>query len=637
MTQNNEQWEQHALTLLEEYGKAFHTYVCDGRTIGRIPESADSVIWVPQSSLRDQAAMVEEAARRQLPIVLVCSNAMEGALALAADAEPGDQALGGYVTDGLDQWMADHGFMLEKCDVTLPVREECAVKSENAVPREMDRISDMDILDQMTVYDRDGDSRVRRAMKSMLMTAPFTAAPQLIRLYIPVMYSYKRPFLSVIIRTMGTRMDMLREAFLCLNAQKDPDMEVLVMAHKVDAEKKSGLDALIREQGKALREKIRLYVVPDGGRAHPINEGLCRARGAYFSVYDDDDLLFDSWVESFREGAAAAPGRVLHQYAVGQEWTIHMCNGQMYPMSVSGYSPLFCADFDMLSQASYNRCPLMSLAFPTRVYQQLGQQFDETLDVCEDWEYLMRLSNFLGVKDIRRVGAIYRIWQTQDNSHAANSEMKWRATEKRIMESLSERPVLMPPQWLSGYRDMDQVYKRMVKKDAYLLDTVLYLDQGSGFDEMQALHEKESIFMEEVSLTFLLPEGKTWALRWDPVVRGSILLERLEIKAFDAEEKEVKLEKTYCNGREVQIPARHSLEQERTGLFFDTEDPQMIYRVLGNTEIRKVLINCRLQERFSSEEFALYRGTGLEAVRQKLSHRSAETMHRIRRKLHRDY
>ena len=100
---------------------------------------------------------------------------------------------------------------------------------------------------------------------------------------------------------------------------------------------------------------------------------------------------------------------------------------------------------------------------------------------------------------------------------------------------------------------------------------------------------------------------------------------------------EVKLEKTYCNGREVQIPARHSLEQERTGLFFDTEDPQMIYRVLGDTEIRKVLINCRLQERFSSEEFALYRGTGLEAVRQKLSHRSAETMHRIRRKLHRDY
>ena len=44
------------------------------------------------------------------------------------------------------------------------------------------------------------------------------------------------PFLSVVMRTQGKRIEMLREAVLCLWAQTCQDFEVLIMGHNLDGE-----------------------------------------------------------------------------------------------------------------------------------------------------------------------------------------------------------------------------------------------------------------------------------------------------------------------------------------------------------------------------------------------------------------
>ena len=628
--------------LLQEYGTAAHTYVWDGKTIGILPERVDSVLMDLTDGICPDRTLLQQAAEQGLPVVVIARNAMEGAMHWIRAMEtayaglPQCDSFHGFLTEQLDVLMEEAGFYLEKADVSIPALSTHHPELKNQPARRMDTVDDMRLLDQMSVYDEDRESRVG-ILAETILNGEWTAVPQLIRLYVPETARTTRPFLSVVIRTMGKRIGPLRDALLCLAAQSMDDFEIVLVGHKTGAAEEQAIHALIREQMPSLQRKIRYYRVADGGRSHPINAGLERVRGRYFSVFDDDDLLFDNWVANFHEAAEVSPCRVLHQYAVGQEWTMYERNGESYPVSISAYNNLFCADFDMLSQQSYNRCPLMSLAFPVSFYQQIGQKFNETLDVCEDWEYLMRLSNLFGVRDIAKVGAIYRIWKTDDNSHAVNSESTWRQTEKRIMDSLESTPVIMPTRWLKGYVDMDTVYKKMVKRDAYLLDTVLYTDNGSGFQETTAIHYKEHMFLGKLDLQFDMNKSFLRAVRWDPVVEGTVLLVQPEVTAVDDEGNEVHLELIHTNGIPVTTMCRLSTDEPREALFFDTMDPKMIYRVDSGKPIARIRITGLLQERFRSDELEYYRGRGWSAACQRMKNETQETLYRIKNRLKKSY
>ena len=126
----------------------------------------------------------------------------------------------------------------------------------------------------------------------------------------------ERPFLSVIIRTQGRRPEELREALTCLNAQSDPDFEVLLIGHKLDAEGDKLVSAILGEQAQPFRDKIRFLRLDSGTRATPLNFGFAHARGSYVSFFDDDDLVFENWVEKFHEAAEEHSGAILHAYVV---------------------------------------------------------------------------------------------------------------------------------------------------------------------------------------------------------------------------------------------------------------------------------------------------------------------------------
>ncbi len=59
----------------------------------------------------------------------------------------------------------------------------------------------------------------------------------------------------------------------------------------------------------------------------------------------------------------------------------------------------YCVPYDFLSQFTVNRCPLMTLAFPVRIFQKWGVIFNEELNVMEDWEYFTRTASICGVSD----------------------------------------------------------------------------------------------------------------------------------------------------------------------------------------------------------------------------------------------
>lgn len=258
-------------------------------------------------------------------------------------------------------------------------------------------------------------------------------------------FTGKSPFLSVVIRTQGKRPEMLREALLSLGAQSDDDFEVLLIGHKLNGEQHALVKQILSDLPRKLQDKIRLIKLDHGNRATPLNIGFSCAHGEYISILDDDDLVFDNWVEEFHKASREKQGRILHAYTIAQDWQI--VNTDCGLMGLRASSPLkdiFCKDFVMIKQLEMNVCPLGGLSFPAYAFQELGILFDETLDTTEDWDFLMRTSFVTGVKDIRVPTYFYRLWVNAENSSSVHNEDEWKENYNKIEEKFNSMPVILP-------------------------------------------------------------------------------------------------------------------------------------------------------------------------------------------------
>jgi len=249
------------------------------------------------------------------------------------------------------------------------------------------------------------------------------------------------PFLTILIRTQGKREDGLREALLCVFAQTFTNYEVIIIGHKADSNGKQLIRDILEDQQEEFREKIR-YVELDGGtRTVPLNLGFSLAKGKYISVFDDDDILFDNWAESFYKGFIKFDGQILHSYAFAQKWKKTENIGYR---AESKPIPDYCERFNLVKQLTINKCPLMTLAFPTKMFQKYGVTFNEHLNVMEDWEYFMRLAYIIGVGDIEEPTAIYRFWTNAESSATLHSQEEWDKTFAYVQERISQHGLYFP-------------------------------------------------------------------------------------------------------------------------------------------------------------------------------------------------
>lgn len=238
-----------------------------------------------------------------------------------------------------------------------------------------------------------------------------------------------RPFLTVIIRTVGNRLSALSEAILCLNCQDDMDFEVLIMLHHVDDVNVDKISTIIDSIPPADRERYRLIRVNDGNRATPLNKALEQMKGKYFAVLDDDDLVMGNWVSSFHSNSEEHNGMILHSYAVSQQWSRNLSD---ILRAEGKFNNFYCNSFDWNIQFNSNRCPFMTLAFPSDIVKETGFRFDETLNMTEDWEFLMKVAAVTGVYDIQNCTAIYRKWSNAENSYTMYSKKEWLETAAEI-------------------------------------------------------------------------------------------------------------------------------------------------------------------------------------------------------------
>ena len=389
--------------------------------------------------------------------------------------------------------------------------------------------------------------------------------------YLPIIKNEEKKkglFLSVIIRTQGKREEGLRESLLCLQAQSNQNFEIILIAHKVNNEQEKLIKDILNQQDLEFRAKIRFFKLDEGTRTTPLNFGFAHAWGEYAAVFDDDDILFDNWVESFWECAKNNRGRILHSFAFAQNWkNIEGLGYRAETAPVVNY----CAEFDLLSQLTVNRCPLMTLAFPVNIFQNVGIIFNEKLNVTEDWEYFMRIAFLCGVSDVCEPTAIYRFWENIETSANLHNQEDWTETYHAIQKSFDEYHIILPP------NNIKRIIKMITERnDVSFLNTDgktlsrLYYSKGKAFDACQVISAISKKTFPEFDLWFLF-EQKTnnlTALRFDLSEEGMFLMESIEIVVWftNGEKRVVSLDECVHNGIEY-----------KGSVLFINEDPEIVW------------------------------------------------------------
>lgn len=402
----------------------------------------------------------------------------------------------------------------------------------------------------------------------------------------------QKPFLSIVIRTQGKRVEMLRETFLTLMGQEDMDYEIILIGHKVVEEQKEKLYNVLLEYPSEFLNRTRLIFLDSGNRTSPLNLGFGLAKGEYVVALDDDDIVYANWVSEFHKASKCNPGKTLHAYVLAQKWRIIEAeHGQNALRSIDKPTDIYCKDFSFLYQLKINYCPLMGMAFPRYAFKDMGIVFDETLNTQEDWDFLSRITRITGVCDISVPTALYRLWDNSDNSHAVHDESKWENDYEKVRGSIKEKVALMP------------MKKTMDELDELLDPARLPVQKVKDSDvTYQLFYRKDNDFNEKDSvkvdaapgyfdITYELNMSEIEELRLDPGEQRCILrLETIEIIGDDS-----------C----VQLVPNQIISNaicKENCYYFNARDPQLIWSHDGK-EIKKIrvqgvynVIDCSLDD-----------------------------------------
>ncbi len=348
-------------------------------------------------------------------------------------------------------------------------------------------------------------------------------------------YSENAPFLSVIMRTRGDRPEALAEVLLCLSGQSDLDFEVLIMGHNLSDEGRQSVNSIIADLPDYMEGKVRLVEVTGGNRTTPLSRGFEAAGGRYISILDDDDLVFDNWVEAFHSLEEENSGKIFHAYCASQDWRVSENNeGQRILTSISGFKTVYCSPFEMIEQLSVNRCPTFSLAFPSYVYKVLGIRFDESLTTTEDWDFLMKCAFFCGVCDIPEVTGIYRMWINAESSATLHNDAEWKKNHAYIQDKFSSKPLLIPGAEVKGLTFNADSADR---DNAKIRETMVLIDDGLGFGTHKPLKLEFACNNGAwtVNCTDISKFKGIVAVRLDPVASGTVTLTDFKAELKDAD------------------------------------------------------------------------------------------------------
>jgi hypothetical protein len=267
-----------------------------------------------------------------------------------------------------------------------------------------------------------------------------------------------RPLVSILMRTQGRRNDLMIEALYSIFAQTCDAYEVLICFHDPDGsghERRLGVERVIASLPPALQERLRLLDCANPGRGAPLNTMLARACGAYVSILDDDDLLFDHHVETIRLGIAEHGAHVLFQTYAAQRLLAAAPGAggsgagaddpSSSPYGVVAMSLPWARPIEAIEQHHANMVPICCLALPLDLVRQTRLRFRNDLEVAEEWAFWMEALQLLRVVTLPEVTAAVNHWNDASTNAMLRPELGplWRQIRDTRHAQAAPTPLLL--------------------------------------------------------------------------------------------------------------------------------------------------------------------------------------------------
>ncbi len=272
-----------------------------------------------------------------------------------------------------------------------------------------------------------------------------------------------RPLVSVVVRTLGR--PELQDALESIALQTHPRVEVVV----VDAAGEGRLELGEWCGPFPLRTVCAGEPLP---RARAANLGLREAAGEYRMLLDDDDLMDPDHIAGLLELLAGSPGCRAAYAGVRVEGP----PGEGRPLL-----GIFNEPFNGRRLVYENYLPIHAVLFHRELAE--GCDFDEQLEVYEDWDFWIRLSIKGSFVHHDRITATYR--------SAGGSRV---SLFKEDQETVREQRSRLYAKWLACWqpRDIDAIFEeyRHARHDLLQRQSGLRQQLDSAREREAGLHQE---------------------------------------------------------------------------------------------------------------------------------------------------
>jgi len=206
-------------------------------------------------------------------------------------------------------------------------------------------------------------------------------------LHVPALGRQDLPLVSVIIRSMSR--PSLTDALNSIARQTYPNIEVVIVDARGLAHPPLG-----QWCGRYPLRLIGLELALQRGQA--ANQGLDAASGELLIFLDDDDWFLPHHIANLKTEL------------------------DRFPAAIAAYSSVigvnqhgaevrrFDESFDAVQLCIDNYMPIHAVLFRRKALMA-GVRFDETLDLCEDWDFWLQVSQQGDFRHLSDVGAVYRL------------------------------------------------------------------------------------------------------------------------------------------------------------------------------------------------------------------------------------
>jgi len=299
----------------------------------------------------------------------------------------------------------------------------------------------------------------------------------------------QNPLVSIIVRTKD-RPKLLQRALRSIASQLYRPLEVVLV--------NDGGCALDDEDVRSILENVSLNYIrleKNTGRANAGNVGIKAAQGEYIGFLDDDDEYYENHIDTLisflRQSEykiAYTDARLIHKvYDIDKETLIDIDRGIFHS-----------EDFSFNKLLVENFVPFMCIMFPRSILQSVSG-FDETLDLYEDWDLLIRLGGNTPFYHIRKATAKYNIWSEHlQITEKAKYSGETGSAYSRIFHKHLDRFTHETIQSLLRERErekeglLSELRERQREKETVILDREAVISEKEAI-----ISEKEAIISEK--------------------------------------------------------------------------------------------------------------------------------------------